>query len=325
MGNWTFEQRDDFTLPNDYRGPNLAESNGVSNFKDIHDWGMKCIVHDKEEEGIGKSLFTHNNGQSSNSYYDEFFEPEFDELPEIPENVTWVDANLVAEVCGESYQCKYDYSTTLNMEFALFTKYYQDQFINIREGVLKPSARVVSCGILSTPSNGRKSTFAFTPGTMVKFDCDPGYVLTGERRRWCYDNGDWNWAENGEAYCVQQSQYNAQKAGITSAIVIAVLLPIGICGFCLLLQLRNKAADVREKKEGGGGGYNTYNQGPIETNYEANTDARKFMNEGVQKQADDYDYETTTGAVNVDDPVAPAKSSSSGRNSSVSSNKQNLV
>ena len=45
------------------------------------------------------------------------------------------------QVCGESYQCKYDYSTTLNMEFALFTKYYQDQFINIREGVLKPSAR----------------------------------------------------------------------------------------------------------------------------------------------------------------------------------------
>ena len=64
--------------------------------------------------------------------------------------------------------------------------------------------------------------------------------------------------------CIEQSQYNAQKAGITSAIVIAVLLPIGICGFCLLLQLRNKAADVREKKEGGAGGaYNTYNQGPM--------------------------------------------------------------
>ena len=63
--------------------------------------------------------------------------------------------------------------------------------------------------------------------------------------------------------CRLSSQYNAQKAGITSAIVIAVLLPIGICGFCLLLQLRNKAADVREKKEGGGGGYNTYNQGPM--------------------------------------------------------------
>lgn len=37
--------------------------------------------------GIGKSLFTHNNGQSSNTYYDENFEPEWDILPEIPENV----------------------------------------------------------------------------------------------------------------------------------------------------------------------------------------------------------------------------------------------
>ena len=55
-----------------------------------------------------------------------------------------------------------------------------------------------------------------------------------------------------------QSQYNAQKAGITSAIVIAVLLPIGICGFCLLLQLRNRAAEKREEKEGGGG--YTYNR-----------------------------------------------------------------
>ncbi len=63
---------------------------------------------------------------------------------------------------------------------------------------------VISCGALATPANGRKSTFAFTPGTMVKFDCDPGYVLTGERRRWCYDDGDWNWAENGDAACVRE-------------------------------------------------------------------------------------------------------------------------
>ena len=52
---------------------------------------------------------------------------------------------------------------------------------------------------------------------------------------------------------IVQAQYNAQKAGVTSAIVIAVLLPIGICGFCLLLQLRNRAAEKREEKEGGGG------------------------------------------------------------------------
>ena len=51
-----------------------------------------------------------------------------------------------------------------------------------------------------------------------------------------------------ENFIKVQSQYNAQKAGITSAIVIAVLLPIGICGFCLLLKLRQNAADKREDK-----------------------------------------------------------------------------
>ena len=63
---------------------------------------------------------------------------------------------------------------------------------------------VISCGALPTPANGRKSTFAFTPGTMVKFDCDPGYVLTGEQRRWCYQSGDWNWPEHGDAACVRK-------------------------------------------------------------------------------------------------------------------------
>ena len=54
---------------------------------------------------------------------------------------SWVDDDLVAAVCGESYQCKFDFVTTLSREFAAFTKFYQDEYINIREGVLKPEAR----------------------------------------------------------------------------------------------------------------------------------------------------------------------------------------
>eukprot|EP00095_Tigriopus_kingsejongensis_P008816 maker-scaffold1015_size70757-snap-gene-0.10 protein:Tk08816 transcript:maker-scaffold1015_size70757-snap-gene-0.10-mRNA-1 annotation:"hypothetical protein DAPPUDRAFT_305821" len=218
MGNWTFDEDDDFTLPDGTRR-GVSESLGLDT---IHrEFGNKWAVHDKETTGIGKSLFTHSNGMSSNSFFDSKFEPNFEQQPDVPENVTWVDNDLVEATCGESLECQYDYAVTLSREFAIFSKYYQDQFINIREGVLKPDARVMSCGALATPANGRKSTFAFTPGTMVKFDCDPGYVLTGERRRWCYNNGDWNWAENGEAQCIAQAKYNAQKAGITTAIVIA--------------------------------------------------------------------------------------------------------
>ena len=84
MGNWTFETEDDFTLP-DGKHIQVLDTNQIERTHD--EFAMKWVVHDKETEGIGKSLFTHNNGQSSNTYYDQYFEPEFDALPEIPENV----------------------------------------------------------------------------------------------------------------------------------------------------------------------------------------------------------------------------------------------
>ena len=33
----------------------------------------------------------------------------------------------------------------------------------------------------------------------------------GERRRWCYDSGDWNWPELGDANCVPEKQYNTMQ------------------------------------------------------------------------------------------------------------------
>ena len=45
-----------------------------------------------------------------------------------------------------------------------------------------------------------------------------------------------------------QGAYNARRAGITAAIVVAVLIPVGICGFCLILKLREKAAEKAEMR-----------------------------------------------------------------------------
>ena len=47
----------------------------------------------------------------------------------------------------------------------------------------------------------------------------------------------------GFFFITAQARYNAQRAGITSAIVLAVLIPLGICGFCLILTLRERAAE----------------------------------------------------------------------------------
>ncbi|KAK8395188.1 hypothetical protein O3P69_006132 [Scylla paramamosain] len=117
------------------------------------------------------------------------------------------------------------------------TKYYQDQFVNIKQVGL---VTVVSCGALPTPPNGRKSTFNFLSGAEVKFDCDPGYVLLGEQRRWCYASGDWNWPEDGEATCVSEAEYLTMQGGITAGTVLAVLLPVLIALLCYASYVRNK-------------------------------------------------------------------------------------
>ena len=38
----------------------------------------------------------------------------------------------VDRVCGDSYQCNFDFVTTLRRDFAVMTKYYQDQFVNMK-------------------------------------------------------------------------------------------------------------------------------------------------------------------------------------------------
>lgn len=49
------------------------------------------MVQDKEDPQVGRSLFHHENGRSSNFFHRKDFEPEFNFLPEIPNNVTWVN------------------------------------------------------------------------------------------------------------------------------------------------------------------------------------------------------------------------------------------
>ena len=54
------------------------------NFKQKH---LSGVVRDKEVTNVGRSLFFHENGRSSNFFYRSNWIPEFDILPQIPENV----------------------------------------------------------------------------------------------------------------------------------------------------------------------------------------------------------------------------------------------
>jgi hypothetical protein len=48
---------------------------------------LSGVLFDKDVPGIGKSLFFHENGRSSNFFHRANFKPEFNIQPEIPENV----------------------------------------------------------------------------------------------------------------------------------------------------------------------------------------------------------------------------------------------
>ncbi|XP_068250957.1 protein mesh isoform X1 [Palaemon carinicauda] len=242
FGNWTFDKTDDLVSPDG----SYIEMPMEGTAENLYKWGLEWSLEDKAQPYKGKSLFRHENSRSSNYYYDKDFVPEYENMPILPENASKTDISEVNIVCGDSYQCYFDYVVTLKRDFADMTKYYQDQFVNIKsQGLIQ----VISCGALPTPPHGRKSTFNFLSGAEVKFDCDPGFVLLGEQRRWCYASGDWNWPENGEATCVTETEYMMMQQGITAGTVLAVLLPVLIAMLCFASYHRNKRKEYIESHQ----------------------------------------------------------------------------
>ena len=55
-----------------------------------------------------------------------------------------------------------------------------------------PICRIVRCGGLSDPSNGRVSISTDTPGGIATYTCNSGYALVGTERRSCQNNGQWS-------------------------------------------------------------------------------------------------------------------------------------
>ncbi|KAK2720563.1 hypothetical protein QYM36_004442 [Artemia franciscana] len=237
FGNWSFEHNDDLMLPD----ASFSVMTDVNNLELLHDnFGMLWNVDDKYHPDKGRSLFFHENDRSSNFYYDATFRPVFFSKPPLPINITSFNSTDIEQTCGTSYQCYYDYAVTLNRQYGTYAKYYFDDIVNIRSKNLRT---VISCGNLPVPQNGRKSSFEFTVGTIVKIDCDPGYVLVGEDRRYCWPNGEWSWTSFGAAECVPEGYYYSNQAGIIAGIILAVIVPMClICGWfiCCVRKENNK-------------------------------------------------------------------------------------
>ncbi|XP_014488092.1 PREDICTED: protein mesh [Dinoponera quadriceps] len=224
FGNWNFDITDDLTTPNGYQLP----VNSVNNSETIHkDFAIHWILEDNANELTGEALFARNYGRLASFYSNRSFVPEYRKYPKeiLPINRT-IDVQRAEDLCGESYQCQYDYVMTLNRDLAHFTRNYYDTYTKIRA---TNSREVISCGVLETPRFGRKNNFKFVPGTKITFECNQGFILVGDQRRVCTPEGRWDVPIYGYTECLRHVEYAQRTAWTTMGIISAVLVPVVGC------------------------------------------------------------------------------------------------
>lgn len=91
------------------------------------------MLSDRDKPGVGQALFTREFGRTASYFANETFLPNFIREPRdfLPPNRS-IDIEMATDLCGESYQCRYDYGMSLDREMAHFTKNYYDSAVNIR-------------------------------------------------------------------------------------------------------------------------------------------------------------------------------------------------
>lgn len=91
------------------------------------------MLSDGDTPNVGAGLFTREFGRTASFYANATFRPEWRREPSefLPANRSH-DVEMAASLCGESYQCRYDYGMSLNRDMAHFTRNYYDSAINIR-------------------------------------------------------------------------------------------------------------------------------------------------------------------------------------------------
>ncbi|XP_015599243.1 protein mesh isoform X2 [Cephus cinctus] len=244
MGNWSHDITDDFTNPDG----TLASVSNLNNFERVHkDFAINWLLEDREDPNKGAALFTREFGRTASYYANRTFVPEWKRTPaEILSANRSRDISRAYDLCGDSYQCQFDYALSLNRDMAHFTRNYYDTYTQIRT---INEERTISCGILEKPRYGRKSNFLFTPGSEVTFECYTNFVLIGDRRRLCTPEGRWDLPEYGYTECLRQQEYSSRQAGITSGIIIAILIPIMLIIVCVAYRVCKSRKEEREEED----------------------------------------------------------------------------
>ncbi|XP_063705418.1 protein mesh-like [Culicoides brevitarsis] len=230
FGTFNFDPDDDLTLPNS----KILNVN-TNNFAIVHrEFGLKWLLSDKFQEGIGKSLFLREYGRTSDFYTNDLFRPNFIKEPSefLPSNMS-EHVKIAAKICDESYQCRYDYGMTFDEKVANNTKIWYEKTLKSKEINGK---RVISCGILDTPRYGFKSNFSFVNGTKVEFSCHEGFIISGDPTRTCNDEGRWTEEIYGFTTCIRLEEQIARTTGISLAIILFIIVPLSLLAIIFLKQ-----------------------------------------------------------------------------------------
>ncbi|XP_033217639.1 protein mesh isoform X2 [Belonocnema kinseyi] len=244
MGNWSYDITDDFTNPDGI----IAGVSNLNNFETVHkDFAINWLLEDREDPHKGGALFTREFSKTASYYANRTFEPEWRRSPDdiLPANRS-DDRIRSHDLCGDNYQCQYDYAMSLNRDLAHFTTNYYNTWKSIKEA---NSRRTITCGILETPRFGRKSNFYFVPGTRVTFECNQDFVLIGDQRRTCEPNGKWDLPEYGYTECLRQQEYSSRQAGVTFGIILACMVPILLIVICVAFRVLKGRKEEREQEE----------------------------------------------------------------------------
>lgn len=91
------------------------------------------MLSDRERLGVGAAMFKREFGRTASHFANATFLPNFIREPQnfLPPNRSQ-DIHRASELCGESYQCRFDYGMSLDRDMAHFTKSYYDTAVNMK-------------------------------------------------------------------------------------------------------------------------------------------------------------------------------------------------
>ncbi|CAD5115351.1 DgyrCDS4331 [Dimorphilus gyrociliatus] len=203
LGKWDNDPSNDL-MPQNQGGPVNSNNRQQIHFK----FGLTWQITDAQ------TLFQYRMQKNWNYYKRGNFTPSF----EIP-----TGAPDASDICGNDFECKFDYAITRNEALAQITLRSQKRVEEIRS--LANSAPKY-CSWLAIPMAIKESPIRYYVGSRVIIKgCRSGYKLDGRDEYTCEEvNGEARWSPSVTTECKIEEEAEAQK----TALAIAISVPVGV-------------------------------------------------------------------------------------------------